>query len=36
MGRMNDHNVRYLTSKHERGGHLIDADQLKAYGLLKD
>jgi GTP cyclohydrolase II len=36
MGRMNDHNVRYLTSKRERAGHFIDADQLKAYGLIKD
>ena len=36
MGRMNDHNVRYLTSKRDRAGHFIDADQLKAYGLIKD
>lgn len=36
IGRFNDHNVRYLASKRDRAGHLIDADQLTAYGAVKD
>ncbi|MBN9081415.1 MAG: GTP cyclohydrolase II RibA [Rhizobiales bacterium] len=40
IGRMNDHNVRYLTSKRDRAGHLIDADQLTTqptvHGVSKD
>ncbi len=36
IGRLNDHNVRYLASKRDRAGHLIDADQLTAYGAVKE
>lgn len=36
LGRMNDHNVRYLASKRDRAGHIIDVDQLTAYGAVKD
>jgi len=36
IGRFNDHNVRYLASKRDRAGHLIDADQLTAYGAVKE
>ncbi|HEY8578395.1 MAG TPA: GTP cyclohydrolase II RibA [Beijerinckiaceae bacterium] len=32
LGRMNDHNVRYLASKRDRAGHFIDVDQLSVYG----
>jgi GTP cyclohydrolase II len=36
LGRMNDHNVRYLASKRDRAGHIIDVDQLTAYGAVKE
>ena len=36
LGRMNDHNVRYLASKRDRAGHIIDVDQLNAYGAVKE
>jgi len=36
LGRANDHNVRYLASKRDRAGHLIDVDQLTQYGSGKD
>lgn len=36
LGRMNDHNVRYLASKRDRAGHIIDVDQLTVYGAVKE
>ncbi len=36
LGRTNDHNVRYLASKRDRAGHIIDVDQLTAYGAVKE
>ncbi|MDB5572315.1 MAG: cyclohydrolase [Hyphomicrobiales bacterium] len=36
LGRMNDHNVRYLASKRDRAGHYIDVDQLTVYGAGND
>jgi len=36
IGRLNDHNVRYLASKRDRAGHLIDSDQLTAYGEVNE
>jgi GTP cyclohydrolase II len=32
MGRKTDQNVRYLASKRDRAGHLIDADDAPASG----
>ena len=36
LGRANDHNVRYLATKRDRAGHLIDVDNLTQYGAGKD
>ena len=36
LGRANDHNVRYLATKRDRAGHLIDVDSLTQYGAGKD
>ena len=36
LGRPNAHNVRYLASKRDRAGHLIDMDALMARAAPKD
>lgn len=36
MGRMNDHNVRYLASKRDRAGHFIDFDDKDTKSLATD
>jgi GTP cyclohydrolase II len=36
LGRKNDHNVRYLATKRDRAGHMIDVESLTGHGAPKE